>query len=144
MGKRHLEPPTSPRAIIAQLQPGTLSPLQTARALHWAFEFTLERDGEFASRWPQALSDANAEATEQYFLGSDVQLWHSSVREQKRAQLTAAEERWRTPVEEACRGLLVALNKQRASQRRGCFFLSLGIMLVFILVRLLNETLKAN
>ena len=46
------------------------------------------------------------EADERHFLSKDVEQWHPHVREQKRAELTIAEERWRVPIDHACRTLI--------------------------------------
>lgn len=139
MAKQPSDAVANPRAIIAQFRAGELSPLQTARRLHSVFEFSLERDRDFASRWPQALTAANAEATVQYFIGKDVDIWHPDLREQKRAQLNAAEERWRTPVEEACSDLLIMLDEDRAFLWRRTFYLASGIVLAVVLIWLLRR-----
>ena len=53
-----------------------------------------------------ALYSAADEADHQYFVGADVERWHSEVREQKRSALEAAEAKWRAQVERACHALL--------------------------------------
>ena len=53
-----------------------------------------------------ALYGADDEADQHHFLGDKVEMWHPEVRERKRADLLAAEERWRKPVSEACLALV--------------------------------------
>ena len=52
------------------------------------------------------LYEADDEADQRLFLGDKVEMWHSEVRERKRAELLDAEERWREPVDKACLALI--------------------------------------
>jgi hypothetical protein len=88
-------------------QAGELTPLETARRMTgivnpWRYWW----DDLGGAGGP--LSDfyaADDEGMELPWIGTDVELWHPSLREAKRAELQQAEARWEQPISAACAAL---------------------------------------
>jgi hypothetical protein len=62
-----------------------------------------------------ALYGADDDADKQYFLGDDVEKWHPSVIEEKRAALADAELFWAADVRAACEALVAYAAKQKGT-----------------------------
>lgn len=94
--------------LAAAFLRGEETPMQTARRITRCTLRQLpcwnDLGGAHGPLW--ALYGADDEADQHHFLGDKVEMWHSSVRERKHAELLAAEERWRQPVSEACQAML--------------------------------------
>ena len=95
-------------AIATEYLRDGLSPLEAASRMRSTgvsslpcWEGTGGPDGPLSS-----IYGAADEADERHFLGKDIERWHPEVREQRRTELAIAEERWRGPVDHACRALI--------------------------------------
>lgn len=87
---------------------GGISPLQVSRDITGLGLVDLPcwdaTDG--ASGPISALYAAADDDDDLHFLGKDIELWHTDVRERKRAAVARSEEEWRGPVTEACEALI--------------------------------------
>jgi hypothetical protein len=95
-------------AIATEFLGERLSPLQAAVRMQTVDLVSLPCwEGTGGAHGPlSAFYGASDKADECHFLGDDVERWHAHVREQKRAELSAAETEWRGQIDLACRTLI--------------------------------------
>lgn len=93
---------------VRAFQAGELSPLETARRMTgivnpWRYWW----DDLGGAHGPlSSFYAADDEGMKLPWIGTEVELWHPSLREAKRSELQSAEARWQQPISEVCAALV--------------------------------------